>query len=123
MVRVEDLHKFYMLSSEVGSTTSENLKNNNLGLGMYLFPANGLSKKKCTMHCRINNPRGLKVRHYDACMIYSNNNCFVLPGSKEKDICFETELNEILFNIMPTICIRLAYMQGSIFLNHYFKNV
>ena len=35
LVHEEAFHKFYMFSAEVGSTTSENLKSINLGLGTY----------------------------------------------------------------------------------------
>ena len=42
MVCGEALHHFDMLSSEVGITTSENLKSIILGLGTYSFPVNTL---------------------------------------------------------------------------------
>ena len=45
LVRGEGLRHFYMLSSEVGSATSENLKYNILGLGTYFFPVNVLKKR------------------------------------------------------------------------------
>ena len=42
MVFGEELNQFDTLSTEVGSTTLENLKNIILGLGAYFFPVNVL---------------------------------------------------------------------------------
>ena len=42
LVQGEELCQFETLSTEVGSTTSENLKSNILGLGTYFFPINTL---------------------------------------------------------------------------------
>ena len=69
LVRGEVLHQFDTLSSEVGFTNSENLKNIILGLGTYFFPVNALSKQKRAMRRVINKQKILKVRRYNACMI------------------------------------------------------
>ena len=45
LVHGEALRQINKLSAEVGNTTSEILKSIILGLGMYSFPVNALSKK------------------------------------------------------------------------------
>ena len=49
------------------------------------------------------NPRKLKVRHYDACMIETNGYLDALPVSKASDKIEETILNKIILNSMPNI--------------------
>ena len=57
-------------------------------------------------------PRDLKVRTYDDCMIYLNYYLAVSPGGKASEKNREKELNEIVLNIMPNICIRQTYVKG-----------
>ena len=63
LTRGEEVHHFDMLSSELGSATTENLTSVILGLGMYSFPINALSKKKCVMRHRMGKTHALKVRY------------------------------------------------------------
>ena len=54
LVHGKALHKFYTLSDEVGSATSENLKSIILGSSTYIFPINVILKKsrQSTAECR-----------------------------------------------------------------------
>ena len=79
---------------------------------MYVFPVNSLSKQKRAMRRGIRNPLKLKLRLYAARIIDINKYLSEFPGSKESDRIGERELNEILFNSMPNICSRKAYVQG-----------
>ena len=79
------LRQFYMLYSEVGITTSENLSIIILGLGTYFFPVNALSKQNRTMRRGTNKPRSLEVIRYGAHMIDLNDYFSVSPGEKEID--------------------------------------
>ena len=62
--------------------------------------------------CGMKNPCGLKVRRFTDRMIDLNEYLYVFPGAKASDKTCETELNEILLNIMPNIWNRQAYVQG-----------
>ena len=57
------------------------------------------------------NPYGLKVIQYTDRMIDIKKYLYVFPWSKASDKTCETELNEILLNIMPNIWNRQAYVQ------------
>ena len=57
-------------------------------------------------------PHKLKVRRYDARLIGLNECLADLHGAKVSEKNGETELNGILLNMMPTIWIRQAYVQG-----------
>ena len=72
LTRGEEVHHFDMLSSELGSATTENLTSVILGLGLYYFPVNTMSKQKRTMRRRMRNQNGLKVRKYAACLVDLN---------------------------------------------------
>ena len=101
-----------ILSAEVGSTTSENLKSIILGLGTYFFPVDALSKQKRAMLQGMKNPCGLKVRFYAAHMIDCNKCLALVNWEKASDNTCESELNEILLNRIPNSWIRQAYFQG-----------
>ena len=64
------------------------------------------------MLCGMKNPCGLKVRRCTDFMIYLNEYLSVFPGAKASDKTCETELNEILLNIMPNIWNSQAHVQG-----------
>ena len=72
-----------------------------LGLGTYFFPINAFPKQTCAMCRRIRKPHKLKVRRFAACRIDLNSYLAILSGAKGSDKIGETELNEILLNIMP----------------------
>ena len=80
----EKLNKFDMLSSEVGSTISENLDKIILGLGMYFSPVIALQKKRAIRR-RIKKPNSLKVRLHAACMVDIDEYLSVFPESKASD--------------------------------------
>ena len=54
-----------------------------LGFGMYYFTVKVLSKKSQAMRRRISNPRGFKVRRYDACMIDFCDYCLPSLGKSQ----------------------------------------
>ena len=64
------------------------------------------------MLCGMKNPCGLKVRRCTDCMIDLNKYLSVFPGAKASDKTCETELNEILLNIMPNIWNSQAHVHG-----------
>ena len=101
------MHKFDMLSAEVGSTTLGNL----IRFFWVLVRINAFSKQKCAMRRRMKKPRGLKVRRYADHIIDLNKYLSVLPGAKEGDTFCETEINENLLNIMTNSWISQAYVQ------------
>ena len=62
LVRREALHYFVVFYDKVESDNPETLKSIIFGLGMHVFPFNGLSKQKCAMRCGMRKMRGLKLR-------------------------------------------------------------
>ena len=85
-VRGEALRQFDTFSAEVGGTNSEKLKSVILGLGLYFFCVNDLSKEKHAMLSGTMKPRGLEARHYAARMNYLNDYLSMLPGAKLNEI-------------------------------------
>ena len=61
LVSRKALHQFYALSAEVESSILETLLSIILGLGMYFFPVNAISKQKRVMRRIMRKPHGLKV--------------------------------------------------------------
>ena len=90
LLRGEALHQLDTLPVEVGIMIKTNLNHIILGLGTYFFPINALSKQKRAMHHGMSKPCKLKVRLYDACLIYLNYNLGVFPGAKANDKVGET---------------------------------
>ena len=72
--------------------------------------------RRCTK-----NPRSLKVRHYDACLVDLNEYLASFPGATMSEKMGVTGLNEILYNSMPNIWSNQAYVQGSYCETIYFK--
>ena len=66
---IESLINFDILCVQFGSTTMAHLNQVILGLGMYYFPVNSLSKKKIVMHNGIRKTRELKLRRCASHMI------------------------------------------------------
>ena len=79
-----------MLSVEIVSTTTTQLKHIILGLGTYSFAINALSKKNCTMRRGTRNPRKLKMRHYTPFMIKLNEYLDAFPGAQAREKIGET---------------------------------
>ena len=52
-----------------------------LGLALYYFPVNSLTKKKRSIDCVIRKPRGLKVRRYASSLIGLKKYLDSLPGA------------------------------------------
>ena len=97
----EALHQFDTLCAQLGNTTTPHLSCIILGLGMYFFPVNPLSKQNRTMRRRMSKPHKLKVMRYAACLIYINNYFNFLPGAKSSVKIGDMEPNEIILNIIP----------------------
>ena len=87
------------------------LRSHYFWFGYVLFPVNMLSKKS-VMPLRTGNPHRLKIIHYNTHLIDLNRYLAVFPGAKASDKICETDLNEILFDRMPNIWIRQAYVQS-----------
>ena len=68
---------------------------------MYFPPVNTLYKQKRGMCNGVSKPRELKVKCYDACLIYINDYLDDLPGSKASVNIGEIELNEVILNSIP----------------------
>ena len=82
----------------IGDTTNKNWNQIVLGLGMYLFPFNSLSKSNPTILPEIIKPCGLKVRRYEEHMIKCNEYLAVFLGSNTNNNICETELNGIILH-------------------------
>ena len=63
------------------------------------------------MRCGMRNPRGLKVRFYEACLIGLNKYLDLFPGAKMPNKIGLMELDEILINIMSNSWSKQAYVQ------------
>ena len=90
LLRGKALRKIDMLSVEVGNTAITDLNRTILSLVTYFYPIDALSKQKRAMHHGMSKPCKLKVRLYDACLIYLNYNLGVFPGAKANDKVGET---------------------------------
>ena len=55
------------------------------------------------------NPHKLKVRRYSDCIIDTNEYFSAFPGAKALDRIGETEINEIILNIIPNGWSKQAY--------------
>ena len=62
LVPGEALRQFDTFFAEIGSANPENLTSIILGLYMYFFPVNALSKKNCAVRRVIRKSRGLKAK-------------------------------------------------------------
>ena len=72
LVYGESSCQFDAWSSDVYIFIPEKLTYIILGLGLYCFPVNTMSKQKRTMRRRMRNQNGLKVRKYAACLVDLN---------------------------------------------------
>ena len=73
---------------------------------------NALSKQKRAIRRMMRKPRSLKLRGYAARLIELNEYFTVFPGENISDCFYVTELNKILLNSTPNICINQACIQG-----------
>ena len=69
-------------------------------------------KKKRAMHRCTKKPRIFKVRHYAVRLIDLNEYLSSFPGATMAYKIGVTELNEIIWNSMPNIWCKQAYIQG-----------
>ena len=97
---------------EVGSSTTAHLKPILKSLGTQFPPITVLSKKNCVMRHRMRKSHKLKVIHYAARMIKLKGYLADFPEENSSDKIGETELNEIILNIIPNGCIKQVYVQG-----------
>ena len=72
-----------------------------MGLGMYFPPVNTFYKQKCGMCDGMSNPRELKVKFYDACLIDLNDYFDDLTRAKASNNIGEIAFNEVILNIIP----------------------
>ena len=109
---VKSLHKLDTFSFVLGSTTTTYLNCNVLDLGTYFFLLMSSQKEEKVMRRGMRKPCKLKVRRYAAHMIKINEYLDVFLGAKASEKVGDTELNEILLNIIPNFWISQAYVQG-----------
>ena len=112
LFRGEVLHQFDLLYSDVEGTDTLTVENIILGLDLYPFLVNFLSKQKCEMCHGITKTRGLKVRQYVNNYTDLNEYLASFPGEKLSEKIGVTELNEIFINSMLNSWSKVAYVQG-----------
>ena len=71
-----------------------------------------MSNQNRVIRRRIRKPHSFKARRYAARLVFLNEYLDVFPGVKICDKICVTEIYGIILNIMPNICINLAYVQG-----------
>ena len=91
LVRGEVVRQFYLFSANAKNIeTLLDVDSLLKGLSCF-FSVNSLSKKKLEMRRCTKNPRSLKVRHYDACLVDLNEYLASFPGATTADKTYVTE--------------------------------
>ena len=112
LVRGDALRQFDLLSADTEMTETLNVEYIIKGLALYFPPVNSLSKQNRAVCRAMKKPRGLKVRHYVACLVDLNEYLALFPGDNLSDKIGITKLNKFLLNIMPNSWYKKAYLQG-----------
>ena len=117
------IRKFDILCAKFVSTTMAHLNWVILGLGPWFFPVKAFSKQTSSMRRGMRESHELELRCYAYYIIYINYYLASFPWEKSIDKIGDTELNEIVYNSMPNIWIKQAYVQVFDFKTINFKRL